>query len=120
MAEHNDLGKAGEEYAVSELRRLGYEILYTNWRFGKDEVDIIANEQNMIVFAEVKTRQSNYFGEPETFVNKKKQQFLIRAANNFAEKYNINNEFRFDIVSVLYNSKQQDAKIIKDAFQAGM
>lgn len=120
MAEHNDLGKAGEAFAVSELRRLGYEILYTNWRFGNDEVDIIAKEHNMIIFAEVKTRQTNYFGEPETFVVKKKQQFLIRAANNFAEKYDINDEFRFDIVSVLYNAKQQEIKVIKDAFQAGM
>lgn len=120
MAEHNDLGKAGEAFAVSELRRLGYEILYTNWRFGNDEVDIIAKEHNMIIFAEVKTRQTNYFGEPETFVVKKKQQFLIRAANNFAEKYDINDEFRFDIVSVLYNAKQQEVKVIKDAFQAGM
>jgi putative endonuclease len=120
MAEHNDLGKAGEELAVAELKKMGYEILYTNWRFGNDEVDIIAKESDMIVFAEVKTRQTNFFGEPETFVNKKKQLFLIRAANKYAEKFDIYNEFRFDIVSVLFNSKQQDVKVIKDAFQAGM
>ncbi len=45
MAEHNDLGQAGEALAVAELRRLGYDILHTNWRFGKDEVDIIAKEK---------------------------------------------------------------------------
>lgn len=120
MAEHNDLGKAGEELALAELRKLGYEILHTNWRYGNDEVDIIAKEDNMIVLVEVKTRQTNYFGEPETFVTKKKQFFLIRAANHYAVKYDIMEEFRFDIVSVLFNSKQQDIKIIKDAFQAGM
>lgn len=120
MAEHNDLGQAGEALAVAELRRLGYEILHTNWRYGNDEVDIIAKENDMIVFAEVKTRQTNFFGEPETFVTRKKQQFLIRAANNFATKFDIENEFRFDIVSVLYNSKQQEVKIIEDAFQPGM
>ncbi len=120
MAEHNDFGKAGEEMAVQYLRSQGYEILETNWRFGSDEVDIVAKENDIIVIAEVKTRRSDYFGEPETFVNKKKQQFLIRAANNYAEKYNIDNEFRFDIVSVLFNSKQKSINIIKDAFAPGM
>ncbi len=120
MAEHNDFGKIGEELALKELRLKGYEILHTNWRYGNDEVDIIAKDNQMIVFIEVKTRRTNYFGEPEIFVDKKKQFFLIRAANRFAEKYNFMDEFRFDIVSVLINSNQQEVKIIKDAFQAGM
>jgi putative endonuclease len=120
MAEHNDLGKAGEELAVAELRKMGYDILHTNWRCFKDEVDIIAKENNMIIFAEVKTRQTNYFGEPEVFVTRKKQNFLIRAANHYAQKFDLYDEFRFDVVSVLYNSKQKEIKVIKDAFQPGM
>ncbi len=116
MAEHNDFGKFGEEIAIEHIKNSGYDILNTNWRFGADEVDIIAKDIDFLVFIEVKTRNSNYFGEPEVFVNRKKQQFLFRAANNYVQKYNIREEIRFDIISIVVNSKQKKINHIKDAF----
>lgn len=116
MAEHNDFGKFGEEIAIEHIKNSGYDILNTNWRFGADEVDIIAKDKDFLVFIEVKTRNSNYFGEPEAFVNRKKQQFLFRAANNYVQKYNIREEIRFDIISIVVNSKQKNINHIKDAF----
>jgi putative endonuclease len=80
MAEHNELGKQGEEIAQQHLSDKGYKILQCNWRFGSEEIDIIARKDNILVIVEVKTRQTNFFGEPEESVTKKKQKFLVRAA----------------------------------------
>ena len=116
MAEHNELGKKGEELAVKHLAEKGYKIKETNWRFGNDEIDIIAEHNNFLVVVEVKTRQSNYFGEPEEFVTLKKQQFIIRAANAYIEKKMIDLETRFDIVSVIVTPKGVRVNHIEDAF----
>lgn len=116
MAEHNDLGRLGEEIALKHLREKGFTILNTNWRFGKDEIDIIAEKDNYLVIVEVKTRRSDFFGEPEMFVNLAKQRFLVRAAQAYTEKNNINLEVRFDIVSVIVNSSRKEVKHIEDAF----
>ena len=68
MAEHNELGKLGEELAVDFLQKNGYEILETNWVFQKAEIDIIAQKDNILVAVEVKTRSSIDFGLPQDFV----------------------------------------------------
>jgi putative endonuclease len=83
MADFHELGKNGEELAVRHLKSNGYEILETNWRKGSLEVDIIARKGNTLVIAEVKTRSTNYFGEPEEFVTRAKQKNLIKAANSY-------------------------------------
>nr|NQU93656.1 YraN family protein [Bacteroidota bacterium] len=116
MSDHNELGKKGEELAEKFLRNNGYEIIERNWRFGKDEIDIIAMEKDFLVVVEVKTRRSNYFGEPEENVTRTKQRFLIRAANAYITKKDIDLETRFDIVSVLFSGSNYTVKQIKDAF----
>ena len=72
MAEHNDLGKFGEELAVTFLQKNGYEILETNWFFDKAEIDIIAQKGTILAVVEVKTRSSLEFGLPQEFVKPKK------------------------------------------------
>lgn len=116
MAEHNDLGKEGEEMALKHLRGLGYEILETNWRFGREEVDIIARDGMMLVIVEVKTRATNWFGEPEFTVNKAKQRILVRAAEAYILKNDINLETRFDIISVIISPQRKTVHHIEDAF----
>jgi putative endonuclease len=71
MADHNDLGKLGEELAVDFLQQNGYEILETNWVFQKAEIDIIAQKENILAVVEVKTRSSIEFGLPQDFVKPK-------------------------------------------------
>lgn len=115
MAEHNIKGKKGEEMAAEFLEKKGYTILETNWRFINLEADIIAKIDNTLVIAEVKTRKSNYFGEPESFVNKQKQKNLIKTANAYIERKQIDLEVRFDIVSVVLNDNAS-IKHIEDAF----
>ena len=116
MAEHNDLGTLGEEIALQYLREKGFIIRETNWRFGKDEIDIIAEKDKFLVIVEVKTRRSSVFGEPEVFVNATKQRFLIRSTQAYVERNNINLEVRFDIISIVLNSTTKRVNHIEDAF----
>ena len=117
MAEHNEKGLAGEELAAEYLKQKGYTILETNWRFGKEEIDIIAREKDVLVVAEVKTRSGSFFGEPEEFVNRQKQKHLIKAANAYVEKNELDLEVRFDIVGVILTGKSHSINHVEDAFQ---
>ena len=74
MSAHNELGAKGERKAVLFLQKKNYEILATNWRYKRCEVDIIAKWKSIIVFAEVKTRSSDFFGHPEEAVDSHKRQ----------------------------------------------
>lgn len=116
MAEHNEKGKNGEDHARDYLAGKGYTILEQNWRHMKDEVDLIAMDNNCLVIIEVKTRSTLYFGEPQVFVNKKKQSFMIRAANAYILQHDIHNETRFDIISVILSRDRVSIKHIEDAF----
>ena len=74
MAQHNETGKFGEEYAIAYLEEQGYEIVEKNWRWQKAEIDIIALKNNTLAVVEVKTRSRLDFGLPQDFVTKKKCQ----------------------------------------------
>lgn len=117
MAEHNNLGRKGEELAKQHLETAGYEILDENWRFGKAEVDLIAYLDKTIIFVEVKTRTGNAFGEPEDFVNSEKQALLVSAADEFIEVMDFNGEARFDIIAILFDRQgNHHLNHIQDAF----
>jgi putative endonuclease len=109
------LGKTGEELAISFLKEIGYEILYTNLRLEKVEVDIVAKDKNQIVFVEVKTRSSAMV-EPEKAVNKSKQKNLQRAAEIFLEERQLKNELRFDIIAIVKQKNNTDIEHFEDAF----
>ena len=73
MAEHNNIGKKGEDLACAFLEKKGFKILHKNWHSSNYEVDIIASNNDFLVFVEVKTRTGTYMGQPEIFVTKQKQ-----------------------------------------------
>ena len=116
MKEEHKTGTEGEEATVKHLRTLGYEILETNWRFGQEEIDIIAAQKDLLVVVEVKTRSSTAFGEPEVFVNRQKQKHLIKAADAYLHKNRLGLEVRFDIASVLKKGDSYQVTIIENAF----
>ena len=116
MAEHNKLGKKGEEIAARYLRGLGYKIVEQNWRHEKDEIDIIAFDGRFLVIIEVKTRSTSFFGDPEEAVTDKKRRFLIRATEAYLEKKDLYNEVRYDIISIIIENREERIKHIKDAF----
>lgn len=116
MAEHIDFGKMGETMAVAYLRSQGLEIIEVNWQHKKYELDIVAKEGDFLVIVEVKTRRTNFFGEPEEFVKRSKQRQLIEGANAYLENKKRSEEIRFDIVSVLYNANQSKINHIRNAY----
>ena len=117
MAQHLDLGRLGEQLAKTHLESLGYEIIDENWVHGKAEIDLIAYQNKTIIFVEVKARSGNWFGEPEDFVDNRKQKLLVDAANEYIYLMEHRGEVRFDIVSVLFDHQHTHTlKHIPDAF----
>ena len=116
MAEHNELGKLGEELAVSFLEDKGYEILETNWTFQKAEIDIIAQKENILAIVEVKTRSSIDFGLPQDFVKPKKIQLLVKAVNEYVISNNLDVAVRFDIIAIHKKEKNFKMEHLEDAF----
>jgi len=116
MAEHNDLGKLGEEMAVEFLQKNGYEILETNWTFQKAEIDIIAQKENTLAIVEVKTRSSLDFGLPQDFVKPKKIQLLVKAVNEYVISNNLDIEVRFDIIAIHKEGQTFAIEHLIDAF----
>lgn len=116
MAEHNITGQKGEELAANYLKEQGYIVLETNWRFKNLEADIIASKGDTLIVAEVKTRTSNFFGEPETFVTRQKQKNLIKTAHEYIERKQLDLEVRFDIISIVMNSSGSKVNHIESAF----
>lgn len=116
MAEHNDLGKKGEQIATDYLKSRGAEILEKNYTFNHKEIDIIAQDRNYLVFVEVKSRSSNMNVDIEEVVSEKKQKFLIEAADNYLIENEIELEARFDIILITFYSTSHVIKHIKNAF----
>lgn len=109
-------GRAGEAVAKQYLTERGYTILETNWRYRKLEVDIIASHMGLIVFVEVKARSNNNYGEPEEFVGTKKQRFLVEAAHQYLVEKELDQEARFDIISVTGHNNNTTVKHFQGAF----
>ena len=117
MAQYLDLGRKGESLAKTFLENAGYEILDENWTHGKLEIDLVAYKDKVIIFAEVKTRTGNRFGEPEDFVDARKQKLLVEAADEYIYLMDHQGEVRFDIVSILFDKQANyTLKHIEDAF----
>ena len=116
MAAHNDFGKLGEELAVNHLTEKGYEILECNWRNRHKEIDIIAKDGKELVIVEVKTRQTDEYGDPDIAVTKKKQRMLIAAANAYILNKGLDIETRFDIISIIFRDGEPVIEHIEDAF----
>lgn len=116
MAEHNDLGKLGEELAVEFLVKKGYSIIETNWTFQKAEIDIIARKENVMAVVEVKTRSSIDFGLPQDFVKPKKIQLLVKAINEYVISNDLEVEVRFDIIALHREGKGFKMEHLEDAF----
>ncbi len=116
MANHNEMGKEGETLARRYLEEQGYEILELNWRLGHHEADIIAYKDGRIVFVEVKTRKTDEYGDPESFVDVRKQRSYILLADAYVKKHDRNEDVRFDIVSVIINKEGTKIEHLENAF----
>lgn len=119
MAEHNDLGKWGEDEAALYYEDRGYVILERDWKVGKRDIDLIAltEDKDTLVFVEVKTRQNNDLQEPEEAVDVKKMRNLAIAANAYVKLHGLDMDVRFDIISVIGKcSCVESIECFEDAF----
>jgi putative endonuclease len=113
-----DFGKHGEDLAASYLTELGFEILHRNFRYGKNEVDIIAKRGGIISFVEVKSRHSLKFGHPLEAVTKAKQREMQKVAMHFISQHAAENwDYRFDAIAVLEQNGGVEITFIEDAFR---
>jgi len=117
MSEHNEIGKLGEKAALEYLIKKGYKIHEVNWRYNFKEVDIIAQQNDKMVFVEVKTRATTAFELPQEAVTPKKMKNLVYAADVYLRLNNIEEEGRFDIVTVLAQDGFKILEHIEDAFK---
>ena len=120
MAEHNILGEKGEKLAQKFLIKNGYEIRHLNWRFRKNEIDIVTVKNNLLVVVEVKTRSNDYFENPKDAVTRKKQQFIINATEAYIDEFDLNLEVRFDVIAITIVNNITKIEHIKDAFQPSL
>ena len=95
MAEHNIVGKKGEEIAKKYLLENGYIIRHCNWRYRKNEIDIIAEKNNLLLVVEVKTRTNEYFENPKDAVTRQKQKFIIQATEAYIQELTLISDLIF-------------------------
>ncbi len=100
MAQHNDLGRWGETFAVKTLEAKGYKVIARDWRDGHTDIDIIAIYCGTLVFVEVKTRRNDVFLSPEQAVDRKKIKNITIAANRFVKSNCIDLPIRFDVIAI--------------------
>ncbi len=116
MAESHELGQKGEDLALDHLKNSGFKILFRNWKWGRNEIDIIAEKKDVVIFAEVKTRNDDFQMHPMTAVNKEKQRSLIRAADGYIRKFKIDKDSRFDVITVIKKGEEFEIDHIENAF----
>lgn len=105
-------GNYGEYLACHYLQRLGYKILERNYRIRGGEIDIVARDQGVLVFVEVKTRWSHDFGLPVESMTAWKIQALLKTARFYLQKINWREkEYRLDFVSIDFADSRENPKI---------
>lgn len=110
-------GSLGEKLAVDFLEKKGYRVLAQNYRYERNEIDIIAGYADILVFIEVKTRTSNTFGEPIEAVTEKKQQRIRKVAEGYLFEHHIEDtSCRFDVISILVQNSTPIVEHYEDAF----
>ncbi len=117
MYDKKSSGAAGEDLAVAYLLLKGYHILERNFYFGQGEIDIIAKENDTLVFVEVKSRHSPEFCEPVDAVSRQKAALVRRTAEGYLLRHGLDDvSCRFDIIGIDYCAPRTDISHIIDAF----
>ncbi len=105
-------GAIEEESAQKYLKAKGYSIVERNWRKGRAEIDIIALQEDTLVFVEVKFRNNTKFGLPEEKLSESQQNRILEAAENYLIEKNWNGPIRFDVIAIT----RDDLLHMEDAF----
>ena len=117
-ARNNEFGRAGEDSACDFLKNNGFKIISRNFRYQRmGEIDIIIQKDNLVVFIEVKRRNSDLYGGAHYSINIKKRMTLKKIATQFLithpNLYSKNNIYRFDLISI----KDDKIEWVEDIFR---
>lgn len=119
----NDVGDRGEDLAATFLEDAGYRVLERNYRFERNEVDLVCYDPDAggeIVFVEVKTRTGSGFGPPEASVTEEKQASLIEVSRAYLHERNLQGApARFDVVGIVLSGADPQIDHYENAFWAG-
>ena len=100
-------GDKGENYACDLLVEKGFTIVERNYHYGHGEIDIVAMDNDVLVFVEVKTRKNLEFGDPIQGVTKSKQRQVRKIAEGYLMEKNISDiDCRFDAIGVLLQGNE--------------
>ena len=113
-------GKAGEDLAVAEIERRGYAVLERRYRTRFGEIDIIADDDGVTVFIEVRARRTAQYGSAaESITPRKRRRIAAMALDYLAWTGKLNTRCRFDVVAIDgLDSSRQTLRLYRDAFQA--
>lgn len=114
------LGKEGEEIATAHLVKEGYKIRARNYRSGRAEIDIIAEKDNLLIVVEVKTRETDKYGNPEESVGTGKITMLAHGIEDYMLDNDLDQNVRYDIISIIKNQYKTDVHHLVDAFWPGL
>ncbi|MCF8039336.1 MAG: YraN family protein [Desulfohalobiaceae bacterium] len=118
VAGHIGIGRAGEQLARTYLQTKGFEIVSTNWRSRKGELDIVCTAKELILFVEVKARSGTRQGLPGEALNEKKQKSLIKAASSYLSRNRLwGRPCRFDFIAVYFEDEGCSLEHITDVIQ---
>ncbi len=107
-----DIGRLGENLAAGYLKNNGYNIIETNYRCPRGEIDIIAQEGGCIVFTEVRTKTGSGFGTPEESVTAAKKKHLIDSAYTYLEEKDKQQaDWRIDFIAVELDRNNKPSRI---------
>jgi putative endonuclease len=111
-------GEYGERLARAFLVREGYRIIQANYRFHHGEIDIVAEEGDVLVFCEVKTRTNDRYGAPELALTAPKQHQIRKIALAYLTVHQCHDRVcRFDVVAIRLGPRGPDITLIRDAFR---
>ncbi len=116
MSHNQDIGKQGEDLAVSYLIKNGFTILHRNWRFSHLEVDIFASKNEMLHIVEVKTRTNYKYGNPEEQITNKKFKLLQDAAVIYQELYPQYTKIQFSIIAINITPNEEPVLLFLEDF----
>lgn len=116
--EKRDLGRQGEQAAERFLQTQGYAIVARNYRCVYGEIDLVAQEQETVVFVEVRTHSGPTFGDPLESVTRRKQRQIAKAALHYAIRHHVENHpLRFDVIGISWNDAAPQIVHVKGAFE---
>ncbi|HEV8411221.1 MAG TPA: YraN family protein [Gemmatimonadaceae bacterium] len=115
----NEFGELGERIAARYLEKSGWKILARRYRSGRRDIDLIAQQDDLIAFVEVKARATDDFGDPVEAVNHRKQKEITKSAQQWIDRHGRAGEsYRFDVLGVLLKERRVFIRHVPDAFKA--